>query len=61
MLEVLFAVTGESIAVFEDDELADANSSSSNTAIDAWAKSLAFHASDYGSFKATAHWMTITP
>ena len=25
MLEVLFAVTGESIAVFEDDELADAS------------------------------------
>ena len=25
MLEVLFAVTGEPIAVFEDDELADAS------------------------------------
>ena len=43
MLEVLSALTGESIAVFEDEELAagaSANSSSSKTAIDSPVKAL---------------------
>ena len=60
MLEVLSAVTGESIAVFEEVEIADAGSVKAlkQRLAD---RRLASHASDYGSFKTTARWMTIKP
>ena len=59
MLEVLSAVTGESVVVFEKVDSADVAVKTLKQR--AWRRSLASHASDYGSFKTTAHCMTIKP
>ena len=59
MLEVLSAVTGESIAVFEEVDFAEGSAKALSHS--AWLKRLASQASDYGSFKTTPHWMIIKP
>ena len=59
MLEVLSAVTGESVVVFEKVDSADVAVKTLKQR--AWRRSLASHASDYGSFKTTARCMTIKP
>ena len=59
MLEVLSAVTGESVVVFEKVDSADVAVKTLKQR--AWRRSLASHASDYGSFKTNVHWMTIKP
>ena len=60
MLEVLSAVTGESIVVvFEKVDFADVAVKTLKQR--AWRRRLASHASDYGSFKTTARCMTIKP
>ena len=59
MLEVLSAVTGESIVVFEKVDFADVAVKTLKQR--AWRRRLASQASDYGSFKTTARCMTIKP
>ena len=54
MLEVLYAVTGESIAVFKDVDFAEGSVKALKQRL---AQKIGAHASDYSSFKTTAHWI----